>query len=343
MLTFGMLPFPMLLMLLLIHLTSSFKAPSARRLITSSQEEESMEVSFRKDAVHELFYFYRGLINGLSHHHPVHEILHHNSTPECQTGITMAGKHLLIPDSDDRGAIDGYWLYMPSQWDPAKKWPVILFLQGINALGGTPEGSQKCGPVNYALYCENSDHQFKELTGNRFIIINPHLRKGDYLQRQWYNQADELEVILKDIFSKYSGNSRKVYLVGLSFGGTGVLGLGTRWKEKIAAMVSICGSTERPGMGDLTLLAPIPLWITANTGDAAAMKSIEKVMQSIEKSQGKTFIELQNIILPANNLNRTHIASFFQQQGHNAWDQTLSSKDLYLWMLQFSSVTGFQP
>lgn len=87
------------------------------------------------------------------------------------------GKQVLITEGWSNKIIDGYWLYLPRNHDPSKRWPVILFLRGGYGLSPNPETSKNDGPVKYALL-HNEEFSEKSMVSDTFIIINPHLRVG---------------------------------------------------------------------------------------------------------------------------------------------------------------------
>lgn len=266
----------------------------------------------------------------------VRELIKKEKTSSQPRIIPAAGKQVAIKEGIPGGVIVGYWLYLPGNHNYTKKWPVILFLQGINAIGGAMERSKEWGPVKYALEGNDDYPELKSLIGDNFIIINPHMTAGGYWDRQWFEHTGALQEIVNHVMERYHGDPTRLYVTGLSFGGRGTWGLAVRWQKRIAAIMPVCGAIDRAG--DLTTIKDLPVWMTCNTGDAVSMYNAQKRAAAIiEESGGEKFLRLDTAAPTADDyLSQHHIFTSFKRKGHDAWTATYNKPHIYHWLLRFS-------
>jgi len=130
-----------------------------------------------------------------------------------------------------------YVVYVPRDWDPGRRWPVILALHG----GGT-FGTDGLLPTEGALA------RAIRLYPSRFpaIVVFPHAHPDG---QAW--QGPNGEAALKEVdgaLSEFHGDPSHVYLTGFSAGGNGSWYLAYHHRGRFAAAVIICG------------------WVTAFTG-----------------------------------------------------------------------------
>jgi predicted peptidase len=120
-----------------------------------------------------------------------------------------------------------YLLHLPAEYksDPAKKWPLILFLHGAGERGTNLWMVATHGPPHIAT----TNASFP------FIVVSPQCSEGKY----W--ETEPLLGLLDEVMKKYPVDPRRVYLTGLSMGGYGTWELGTTHPERFAAMAPICG------------------------------------------------------------------------------------------------------
>ena len=88
------------------------------------------------------------------------------------------GKQVLITEGFSNQVVDGYWLYLPKNYDPAKKWPMIMFLQGGDASASPdPKTVKDGGPARYMLQQAKQAMETHVLPDS-FVVVNPHMRTG---------------------------------------------------------------------------------------------------------------------------------------------------------------------
>ncbi len=153
----------------------------------------------------------------------------------------------------------GYKVFLPADFDAAKKYPLMLFLHGAGERGdGTTQLDRVLahGPVKYA-------HAGTEYP---CILIAPQCPEN----RIWPDLADEVGKLLDNVAGEYPVDLDRVSCTGLSMGGFGTFTMGITFPGRFAALGPICG-------GGVAWCAPYfgktPIW--AFHGDADSLVSVE--------------------------------------------------------------------
>ena len=119
-----------------------------------------------------------------------------------------------------------YLLYLPKNYTPDKRWPVILYLHGGIGRGDDVE-RMKWYPV--VRICDNNDSL-------PFIVLSPQCPEGE----SWTDH-EMLIALLDDVISKYTVDTGRIYLAGYSMGGQGVWFLAYMYPERFAAIAPMSG------------------------------------------------------------------------------------------------------
>lgn len=167
-----------------------------------------------------------------------------------------------------------YLSYVPKDYntDTIKKWPFIIYLHG-----GTDRGAD----LN-KLYSNGIPDQIYRGREFPFIIISPqcpeHIR---FSTDNWF------ENFYKEISTKYRIDTNRVYLTGLSLGGSDTWYLGTKYPHRFAAIAPISGFTSHLDFIDnnINKLADIPVW--AFHGKIDNVVPFEETERIIMKLKGK--------------------------------------------------------
>src|SRR3954468_18724703 len=136
-----------------------------------------------------------------------------------------------------------YLLYLPKDYgkDPAKKWPVIVFLHGSGERGTDVNLVKLHGPPKVA--------EKKELP---FIVVSPQCPPNE-----WW-QPRVVMTLLDEVLAKYQSDPDRVYLTGLSMGGFGTWSTAQEFPDRFAAIAPVCGGGN-PYLG--RRLKNVPTWI----------------------------------------------------------------------------------
>jgi len=193
-----------------------------------------------------------------------------------------------------------YFVHLPAAYDgdPAKKWPLILFLHGSGE-----RGYDISSVANTGL-----PHNLATQPGFPFIVIAPQCSPGE-----WWSPA-ELNDLLDRVQAKYRVDTSRVYLTGLSMGGYGSWALAIESPNRFAAVVPICG---RGDPEDAARIKDIPVWVFHGGKDQTVPIQFSQAMADALKNAGG------------------HVKfTIFPEADHDSWTQAYAMPELYDWLLQ---------
>ncbi len=182
--------------------------------------------------------------------------------------------------------------------DPAKKWPLVLFLHGSGE-GGSRESLQKHGPPKEAA----AGRQFP------FILVSPLSPPGSF---QWWN-VNQLGELLDDIEAKYRVDPDRIYVTGLSMGGYGTWRLASEFPNRFAAIAPFCGGWDE---AEAPRIAHIPVW--AFHGDKDPSVPVEctlKMVAALKAAGGNPRMTI------------------YAGVGHACWTEAYGGQEFYDWLL----------
>lgn len=210
-----------------------------------------------------------------------------------------------------------YLLYLPDGYDPAKKYPMILFLHGIGERGDDPSVIAEYGPFQYIL----KGHSLG------MIVIAPQLEKENHWVdnakgAEYDGQIDRLKIFLSQMREAWPVDDRRIYLTGLSMGGRGSWKLACAMPDTFAALAVVCGRAsvwDQPEnyVYDLTRLKGMPVWIFHGLGDT-----------TVAPDHGLAAARKLRAEDPEGELNLT----LYPVVGHNSYDFAYTDSRLYAWL-----------
>ncbi|MCF6311042.1 MAG: prolyl oligopeptidase family serine peptidase [Verrucomicrobiales bacterium] len=194
-----------------------------------------------------------------------------------------------------------YLLSLPEGYDkdPAKKWPLVVFLHGSGERGSDISRVKTHGPPMLVEKGKNFP----------FILISPQCPKNS----TWSDQP--LIELIEDAEKRYQVDPKRIILTGLSMGGYGTWNLATRYPNKFAALVPLCGG----GTPYLTrLIKNTPIWVFHGAKDGAVdIGESQRMVDALKKNGSK---QVKFTIYP--------------EAGHNCWTETYNNEKLYQWMTE---------
>lgn len=194
-----------------------------------------------------------------------------------------------------------YVVYVPRDYDPAKAWPVILFLHGRGERG--------------------SDGLLQTDVGlGRAIRRNPERLPAIAVFPQcpdtvhWDGALDIAEAAFKQTLAEYHTDPSRYYLTGLSMGGYGTWIYGAQTADTWAALLPICGGGN---VADAQRLAQVPIWAFHGADDTVVPPERSREMVAAVKAAGGT----------------VHYTEY-PETAHNAWDQAYGDPKVVKWLLK---------
>jgi len=213
-----------------------------------------------------------------------------------------------------------YQVYVPSGYSKAKAWPVIVFLHGSGESGRDGLVQTEVG-LGTALRRQAQRYQAIAI-----FPQTPSSSSGHALT------ATISLAMLDRTQAEFRTDKSRVYLTGLSMGGSGAIYLAERHPDRFAALVAVCGWVATPGsemdrverqhidrsLLDATArkLARLPVWLFHGDADTAV---------PVEQSR-ELFAALQRAAAPAR---YTEIPG----GNHNAWDTAYQGEEMPGWLV----------
>lgn len=201
----------------------------------------------------------------------------------------------------------GYIMYLPENFDDKKEYPLVFYLHGAGERGDNLDLIASHGYLQYVRE-EGAEYPF--------IIVAPQCPDGKY----WGCFTESLLGFLDYICAKLPVDESRVYLTGISMGGTGTYMLAMAAPERFAAIAPICGSGICWYAG---ALKDIPAFIFHGDCD-----TVIPIYESITM--------LKNINLSGGNAKM----EIYHGVGHNAWDIAYKGDKLYNMLLRIQKKQG---
>lgn len=222
-----------------------------------------------------------------------------------------------------------YEVFVPANWTPHRKWPVILALHGSGERGSDGLLETDVG-IGTAI---RTDRETFEA-----IVVMPQCAKG-----LWWllPPMDDLAMTaLAEAIKEFHGDPHRVYLTGLSMGGYGAWHLAQQHPRTFAALVVICGGI-RPSA---TAQKAIPALVKLTPPDLP--KSYLEAAQRVGKVPVWIFHGADDKIIPVTESQRMSEAmkqvgaevhyTEFPGVGHASWDKAYDEPKLFPWLFSKS-------
>lgn len=192
-----------------------------------------------------------------------------------------------------------YLQYLPKDINENKKYPLVLFLHGAGERGDDLDLVAMHGFFEHIKH--GKDYPF--------ICIAPQCPNKKY----WGCFMESLKVFLDDMCYTLPVDENRIYLTGLSMGGTGTFMLAMANPDKFAAIAPICGS----GI----------VWY------AEALKEIPVFMWHGDCDEIVPISESVTMLSKINKCGGNAQLKILYGVGHNAWDYAFDGDELSDWLL----------
>ncbi len=199
-----------------------------------------------------------------------------------------------------------YVKYLPMDFDENKKYPLVVFLHGAGERGDDLDVAQRHG---YMKYVRENGREYP------FIFISPQCPDNKY----WGCYTESLIAFLDYICEELPIDSNRVYLTGLSMGGTGTWMLAMADSERYAAIAPICGSGI---CWNAEMVKDIPILIYhGDCDDVVPISESITMLNAVNKRGGNAQLKILYGV------------------GHDAWETAYSGDELMNWLLSHKKHT----
>ena len=222
----------------------------------------------------------------------------------------------------------GYRVYVPKNYNPKKKLPVMLYLHN-NGANGTDNEKQIEG---FDKFIASKPKLFN------FIIVFPQARPNSY----WIGtQTEQAVKALDQTVEEFNGDDQKLYLAGHSLGGYGTWTTAVLYPQKFAALVPIAGGIvppfELPPIAKLLFPKPILDILDApNPYDALAEKIGDTPVWVFHgaKDESIPVKESRNIVaaLKKNGSKNVNYTEYPKTDHNDALFKAFAESKLYKWL-----------
>ncbi|MEN8790163.1 MAG: PHB depolymerase family esterase [Flavobacteriaceae bacterium] len=197
-----------------------------------------------------------------------------------------------------------YYLYFPEDYkqETNKDYPLLLFLHGGGEAGGTLQNLQTGGPPKMIV----EGKQFP------FLILAP--QHPD--KRLFWNTRAVMQ-LLEHVLQEHRIDRNRVYLSGLSRGGTAAWELAVQYPDAFAAMAVVCGMTPLPYASWIN--KKMPIWVFHGQEDHII--DVEESEEMVNKLRQMGY-----------EVKFTKYAAV----GHEAWHLAYENDSLYNWFTRQS-------
>ena len=213
-----------------------------------------------------------------------------------------------------------YQVYVPADYSPARRWPVILFLHGGGGRGSDGLLATEAG-IGTAL------RRYSERYPG--LVVFPQGRVGDLWGQL---EANVALGALTQTEQEFATDHDRVYLAGMSRGGEAAYYLAYRQPTRFAALLVACGRVQPlDAMSDPVVPAAdgepfgalaarirnVPVWLFHGEADMTISVEQSRRLRDALKSVSTSF-------------SYTEIPGV----GHNSWDAAFSSEVVATWLFK---------
>jgi predicted peptidase len=219
--------------------------------------------------------------------------------------------------TDKDGKTLQYRLMKPDNYDPQKKYPLVLFLHGAGERGKDHEKQLVHGVAEFAKAESRKKHpcfliapQCPSNSGWSHFMT----KKGAPIPEGQAEPGRLAVELVESIQKEYSIDPSRLYITGLSMGGYGTWDIIARHPDMFAAAVPICGG------GDPTKaekIAKLPIWVFHGGKDPVVPPARSREMvEAIKKAGGDAkYTEYPDV-------------------GHDSWVKAYKDADMMAWLFE---------
>jgi predicted peptidase len=215
----------------------------------------------------------------------------------------------------DGGVAYRYQLFIPHDYDAARRWPVVVALHGSREKGTDGERQVRAGLGPVVM---------EQATTFPAVVIFPQVHPGE----RGASSHAMMERLIDSALREVNGDPRRVYLTGLSFGGFLTYDLALRNPGRYAALVQIAthplllepdGRTRiaqtESDAAIARALRTTPIWIVHGANDPNVPVEDARRLTAVLKGVGAPVRYTE-----------------YPDGAHEVWDRAYRSPELWSWL-----------
>ncbi len=196
----------------------------------------------------------------------------------------------------------GYYVFLPEDYSPEKKYPMVVFLHGAGERGNGKDELHKIQKHALPKYASEGKNF-------PFILLCPQCPR----RIVWNNIVFELKALIDKVAQDYNADMSRIAITGISMGGFGTWEMGLTFSNYFCAIAPVCGGGLSWRCGNLI---NTPVW--AFHGDADSVvppKNSIEMVESVNKKGGNAKLTL------------------FHDVEHDSWDSAYLETTVLDWLL----------
>ena len=205
-----------------------------------------------------------------------------------QTGSDRPGGFVRLAYTDEVDGSTQYCrAYLPPGYDPAKRWPLVIFLHGFNP--GNPP---------YIGWWSVDQRHNSEADNSNAIIIEPHGRGN--AEFRGIGENDVLRA-LAEAKRRFTVDDDRVYLAGESMGGHGVWSVASRHPDIFAAAAPTYGGwdlrqtpMDKGGLAGFVPAGEVQAWLLEAQSSFVSAESLRNVPILVHHGEADHGVSVEN-------------------------------------------------
>lgn len=228
----------------------------------------------------------------------------------------------IYEDSQQNGATLAYNLFIPKNYNPNKKYPLVLFMHDAGAV--SPEVKMTLCQGKGAIVFASPEFQAKNpcfVLAPQYdtVIVDDNWQYGPELDRTIH--------LIEFLTEKYSIDKNRIYNTGQSMGGMTSIAMNVKYPEFFAASYLVACKW------DANVTSPLSrqnIWAVAAEGDPGAMPSMAEILGNLESDGAKVIRQTIDASKPQAEIN-SQVAALIQDNCHIYYTLYKGGSHRYTW------------